>query len=85
MIIPVRCFTCGKVIGSKWKRYEELVLENRIKQGKDPKEDSILDIVYLSEDSTQQTPEAIALDQLGLVRYCCRRHLLGHVELVKSL
>lgn len=85
MIIPVRCFTCGKVIGSKWKRYEELVLENRIKQGKDPKEDSVLDIVYLSEETTQQTPEAIALDQLGLVRYCCRRHLLGHVELVKSL
>tara|TARA_B100001142_G_C13692044_1_gene406335 strand:+ start:156 stop:413 length:258 start_codon:yes stop_codon:yes gene_type:complete len=85
MIIPVRCFTCGKVIGSKWKRYEELVLENRLKQGKDPKEDSILDIVYLSDDSTQKTPEAIALDQLGLVRYCCRRHLLGHVELVKSL
>ena len=85
MIIPVRCFTCGKVIGSKWKRYEELVLENRLKQGKDPKEDSVLDIVYLSDDSKQQTPEAIALDQLGLVRYCCRRHLLGHVELVKSL
>ena len=85
MIIPVRCFTCGKVIGSKWKRYEELVLENRIKPGKDPKEDSVLDIVYLSEETTQQTPEAIALDQLGLVRYCCRRHLLGHVELVKSL
>ena len=49
MIIPVRCFTCGKVIGSKWKRYEELVLENRIKQGKGAKEDSVLDIVYLSE------------------------------------
>ena len=85
MIIPVRCFTCGKVIGSKWKRYEELVLENRIKQGKDPKEDSVLDIMYLSDESKQKTPEAIALDQLGLVRYCCRRHLLGHVELVKSL
>ena len=22
MIIPVRCFTCGKVIGNQWKRYE---------------------------------------------------------------
>lgn len=22
MIIPVRCFTCGKVIGNQWKHYE---------------------------------------------------------------
>ncbi len=25
MIIPVRCFTCGGVIGSKWEKYKELV------------------------------------------------------------
>ena len=25
MIIPVRCFTCGKVIGNKWQRYLELL------------------------------------------------------------
>ena len=25
MIIPVRCFTCGKVIGNKWESYIQLV------------------------------------------------------------
>lgn len=25
MIIPVRCFTCGKVIGNKWDKYLELL------------------------------------------------------------
>jgi DNA-directed RNA polymerase I, II, and III subunit RPABC5 len=25
MIIPVRCFTCGKVIGDKWDDYLELL------------------------------------------------------------
>ncbi|XP_059276748.1 putative late blight resistance protein homolog R1A-3 [Lycium ferocissimum] len=25
MIIPVRCFTCGKVIGNKWDQYHELL------------------------------------------------------------
>jgi len=25
MIIPVRCFTCGKVVGDKWQKYLELV------------------------------------------------------------
>jgi DNA-directed RNA polymerase I, II, and III subunit RPABC5 len=27
MIIPVRCFTCGKVIGNKWEKYQELIAE----------------------------------------------------------
>ena len=25
MIIPVRCFTCNKVIGDKWEKYQELI------------------------------------------------------------
>lgn len=25
MIIPIRCFTCGKVIGNKWDSYIDLV------------------------------------------------------------
>ncbi|MEE9237418.1 MAG: RpoN/RPB10 RNA polymerase subunit family protein, partial [Thermoplasmata archaeon] len=33
MIIPVRCFTCGKVIGSEWQRYLQL-----LSGGKDARE-----------------------------------------------
>ena len=25
MIVPVRCFTCGKVIGNKWDTYLDLL------------------------------------------------------------
>ena len=25
MIIPIRCFTCGKVVGNKWEKYQELL------------------------------------------------------------
>ncbi|KAK4490077.1 hypothetical protein RD792_000732 [Penstemon davidsonii] len=59
MIIPVRCFTCGKVIGNKWDLYLEL----------------------LQSDYT----EGDALDALGLVRYCCRRMLMTHVDLIEKL
>ncbi len=31
------------------------------------------------------TPEGPALDQLGLKRYCCRRMLLTHVDLIVKL
>ncbi|CAN1169181.1 DNA-directed RNA polymerase subunit 10-like protein [Linum perenne] len=59
MIIPVRCFTCGKVIGHKWDTYLDL----------------------LQADYT----EGDALDALGLVRYCCRRMLMTHVDLIEKL
>lgn len=29
MIIPVRCFSCGKVIGSKWEEYQKLLEEGK--------------------------------------------------------
>ncbi|KAH9612356.1 hypothetical protein KSS87_014552, partial [Heliosperma pusillum] len=59
MIIPVRCFTCGKVIGNKWDTYLDL----------------------LQADYS----EGDALDALGLVRYCCRRMLMTHVDLIEKL
>lgn len=27
MIIPIRCFTCGKVIGNLWNRFQDLTSE----------------------------------------------------------
>ena len=30
MIVPVRCFTCGKVIGDKWEDFAR-----RVKEGED--------------------------------------------------
>lgn len=31
MMIPVRCFTCGKVIGHLWEKYKK-----RVDEGDDP-------------------------------------------------
>ncbi|TLN00830.1 DNA-directed RNA polymerase subunit N [bacterium] len=32
MIMPIRCFTCGKVVADKWEEFS-----NRIKAGEEPK------------------------------------------------
>ncbi len=32
MIVPVRCFTCGKPIGHLWEEYKD-----RVDKGEDPK------------------------------------------------
>ncbi|GAB7357076.1 hypothetical protein MBLNU459_g7890t1 [Dothideomycetes sp. NU459] len=59
MIIPIRCFSCGKVIADLWERYLKL-LDSGIADG-------------------------AAMDQLGLHRYCCRRMLMTHVDLIEKL
>lgn len=59
MIIPVRCYSCGKVISHLYEPYRKL----------------------LDEDFT----EAEALEAVGAVRYCCRRMLLTHIDLIDGL
>ncbi len=59
MIVPVRCFSCGKVIGDKWEPFKK-----RVEAGESPKD---------------------VLDDLGLTRYCCRRMLLSHVEIIDDV
>ncbi|MCK4439848.1 DNA-directed RNA polymerase subunit N, partial [Candidatus Bathyarchaeota archaeon] len=59
MIIPVRCFTCGKLIGDKWEEFAR-----RVETGEEPGE---------------------VLDDLGMKKYCCRRMLLSHVEIIDEV
>ena len=59
IIIPVRCFSCGYLIGDKWEDFAR-----RVKEG---------------EDSGK------VLDSLGVKRYCCRRMLLSHVEVIDEI
>ncbi|MBC7108067.1 MAG: DNA-directed RNA polymerase subunit N [Methanomassiliicoccales archaeon] len=59
MIIPVRCFTCGKVIGSLYQTFVR-----RVQLGEDPKQ---------------------VLDDLGVKRYCCRRMIISHAELIDEI
>lgn len=60
MIIPIRCFSCGKVTGDLWERYLRMI-----------------------EDEGMQ--EGDAMDRLGLKRYCCRRMVMTHVDLIEKL
>ena len=76
MIIPVKCFTCGKVIGNKYNYYQKEV--RKLKMARNMEVDKV---VYLTEDYIDKTPEGEVLDNLGLIKMCCRRHLLTHVDI----
>ena len=73
MIIPVKCFTCGKVLADLYLYYKREV--GKIKH------DNNDNIVYATIDSFQKSPEAEVLDKLQLTKICCRRHMLTHVDI----
>ena len=80
MLIPVRCFTCGFVLGDKWILYNNLVSEK--KEASDIKE---VDIYMEPSKPIKKSIEGEVMDQLNIRRYCCRRHILGNVDIINDL
>jgi DNA-directed RNA polymerase subunit N (RpoN/RPB10) len=76
MIIPVKCFTCGNVLGDKYRYYLEEVRKKKLEKKMD-----IEKVIYLTKDFHEKTPEGEVLDDLGLNKLCCRRHILTHVDI----
>ena len=76
MIIPVRCFTCGEVLGNKYRYYLREVRKRKSQNNID-----VDRIVYLTSENVNKTPEGDVMDELELVKQCCRRHILTHVDI----
>jgi DNA-directed RNA polymerase subunit N len=76
MIIPIKCFTCGMVLADKYRYYSEEVRKR--KMAKDMDVDKVL---YLTKEFSEKTPEGYVMDELGLNKVCCRRHMLTHVDI----
>lgn len=140
MIIPVRCFTCGKVVGNKWEQYLHLLQAGytersaRRRRGAGGVRRSGMrgtTTPAAAERGRRRVNERDGIDQwsgtlrhalqaercastrfvaqsgvlclaclflplppsvrsdslnaLGLKRYCCRRMLLAHVDLIEKL
>ena len=77
MIIPVRCFTCSKVIADLWEEYQKQINE---KKSINKKEFKIEDITITSnEDALKNFDDNLqndVLNKLGITKMCCRIHFL---------
>jgi DNA-directed RNA polymerase subunit N len=69
LIIPVRCFTCGKVISQAYEEYKKRFMEYQR--------------AIHNDETPKETPKEI-LDDLGIDRYCCRRMIISHVDLLEE-
>ena len=73
MIIPIRCFSCGKLLADKWTYYQKRLQEE--------KGDAFGTRTYFDGTTVPNTVEArILKKELQLVRYCCVVRMLTHVS-----
>jgi len=78
MIIPIRCFTCNNVIADLWEEYQKRIQLNYIESDKKKRFSDV-------QELENKTIEGKILDELGLNRYCCRRMMLSHVDLIEKI
>ena len=76
MIIPIKCFTCGKVLADKYQFYKKEVKKKKISKSM-----NLDNVLYLTKDFIDKTAEGEVMDMLKLNKYCCRRHMLTHVDI----
>jgi len=81
MIIPVKCFTCGKVLADKYQYYTDMVRKQKMNKQKIDGNGYVDRVEYLTHEFNEKTPEGIVMDELNLTRMCCRRHMLTHVDI----
>lgn len=87
MIIPIRCFSCGKVLANQYDYYIQEVTKLQKKE-EDPsrkvatkkQQAEEFDLRHFDKLRTGKI-----MDKLGLKRYCCRRHMLGTVDKMDTI
>jgi DNA-directed RNA polymerase subunit N (RpoN/RPB10) len=67
---------CGKLLADKWLYYQKRLQEL---QG-----DSYGKRTYFDGSSVPKTAEAEVMKELDLNRYCCRKVMLTHVDLLQK-
>jgi len=89
MIIPIKCMTCNKTLADKYDWYDEEIqkLTKQMEEKSDKpkkitkKEEAIQEsLQYFDEVKTGEI-----LNKMGLTRYCCRRMMIGHVDMMKVI
>jgi DNA-directed RNA polymerase I, II, and III subunit RPABC5 len=83
MIIPILCPTCNKIIANKYQYYKEELrrrkLAMNIPDGQDPL------IININAVDIEKTIAGKLMDELGLIRICCRKVVLTSLDIIDEL
>ena len=95
MIIPIRCYTCSKLLADKYEYYESELLRKKLAMKND--EDDLVDkmsninlnkdplIININADDIQKTIAGEIMDELGLIRICCRKVMLTSINIIDEI
>jgi len=81
MIIPIRCYTCNKLLADKYKYYESELLRKKLAMNTD--EDPL--IININAVDIKKTIAGEIMDELGLIRICCRKVMLTSINIIDEL
>lgn len=76
MIVPIKCFSCGKELANLYRIYIEEVKAYKLKKNQDPNR-----IIYLTGEPIEVTPEKQVMDMFRLNKMCCRNIIMTVVEI----
>ena len=93
MIIPVRCFTCGKVMADKYDYYIQQVhllsISTSISTSASASSEKAPHKADKEKANKHKHFDTLhtgkILDDMGLTRYCCRRHMLTTVDMMEVI
>lgn len=81
MIIPVRCFTCGKLLSDKYEYYERELLRKKLAM----KTDADPLVININIQDVKKTIAGEIMDELGLHRLCCRKTMLTSINIIDEI
>ena len=79
MIIPIRCFSCNKLIADKYNAYLD---EVQNLESTNPNNNNIISTNNINNGIIPTSIQGQVLDNLKIKRYCCRRMFLTQVDIV---
>jgi len=73
------------VLGDKWEYYAKKVDEHQNKEHKTKFDMKDLELTDKKDIYFSDNYKGKIMDDLNLTKICCRRHMLGHVDLIDLL
>lgn len=88
MLIPIKCFSCGKLLGDLWNYY--IKEKNRLLNEKNKNRKVTLEDINISNEDIMikhfdDNVSADILDKLEIKNICCRRHFLSTIDLIEFI
>lgn len=81
MLIPIRCYSCGKLLANKYNYFQDELLRKKLAMNtiEDP---LIIDINIID---IKKSIAGEIMDDLGLVRVCCRKVMMTNINIINEV